>query len=29
MSEQMLWTDVRHDTDEESENDTYDDLPYL
>jgi len=28
----ILWTDVRdvtHDTDEEDEDDTYDDLPYL
>jgi len=28
----ILWTDVRddtHDTDEENEDDTYDDLPYL
>jgi len=32
MSEQILWTDVRddtHDTDQEDEDDTYDDLPYL
>ena len=32
MSEQILWTDVHndtHDTDEEDEDDTYNDLPYL
>ena len=29
MSEQILWTDVRDDTHDTDEDDTYDDLLYL